>query len=269
MVVLFIICFLHALKRRKSYVTEFAVAVVYGVLLEILTMLQLKSYTYGDFLVKIYNAPLAIGIGWALIIYTAMATVDRLKVKCKVRPFVAALLALNIDLSMDAVAIREGFWHWEEHGLWFGVPLGNFFAWFIVVFSFTYFIYRFRKVQTLRNFYPILSMGLSLIVLLVLDDIWTFYLTQPERIFILPSMLLLSTGYAFFNKGRIEKSNKFDWAVILVPSVFHMFFLALLLVREYRMVALILISSLMLMTGLYVHLLPSQKSLKNTYLKPQ
>src|SRR6266704_834612 len=47
------------------------------------------------------------------------------------------LLALTIDLSMDAIAIRLGFWTWRQAGPWFGVPLGNFYAWFIVVFGFS------------------------------------------------------------------------------------------------------------------------------------
>jgi hypothetical protein len=49
------------------------------------------------------------------------------------------LLALNIDLGMDAVATRLGMWDW---GLgpayeYFGVPYANFWAWFWVVVSFS------------------------------------------------------------------------------------------------------------------------------------
>jgi hypothetical protein len=50
-----------------------------------------------------------------------------------------ALLALNIDLSLDAVAIRFGFWNWGP-GLnfqYFGVPYANFWAWFWVIFFFS------------------------------------------------------------------------------------------------------------------------------------
>jgi uncharacterized membrane protein len=49
------------------------------------------------------------------------------------------LLALNLDLALDAVAIRFGFWDWGQ-GLefqYFGVPFANFWAWFWVVFSFS------------------------------------------------------------------------------------------------------------------------------------
>jgi uncharacterized membrane protein len=265
MAALFIVCILHALRRGKQYIIELAVAAVYGVLLEILTMIQFQSYTYSDFLIKIFDAPLAIGLGWAVIIYTAMATVDKLGAAQKARPFMVALLALNIDLSMDAIAIREGFWTWGENGMWFGVPLGNFFAWFIVVFGFSYFIYMLRDARKLQNFYPLLSMVLSLVVLVVLDSIWVYYLTQPTHIFILASMLFFSTSYIHLNKGSLKKDNKFDWEVFSVPFVFHSFFLTLLLVREYRIAPLVMISSLMLVTGLYAHLLPSLNALRNHY----
>jgi len=238
---------------------------VYGVLLEILTMLQLKYYTYGDFLVKFYGAPIAIGIGWAVLIYTAMATSDELGFPVKVRPFMAALLALNIDLSMDAIAIREGFWTWGEYGLWFGVPLGNFFGWFVVVSTYSYFIYRFREGRKFQNFYPAASMILSLIVLIVLDGIWFFYLTLPAHIVILVLILAFSAVYVFINKGMLKKDNEFEWKVFSVPLVFHVFFLALLLIREYRIPALVLISSSMLVAGLYVHLLPSSEFLRKHF----
>ncbi len=263
MAALFIICILHARRRGKQYVIELVVAVIYGVLLEVLTMIQFRYYTYGDFLIKIFDAPLAIGFGWAAIIYTAMVTVDKLDTAQKTRPFMAALLALNIDLSMDAIAIREGFWTWGKNGMWFGVPLGNFFAWFIVVFGFSYFIYKLRYVREFRNFYPFLSMVLSLVVLIVLDSIWVYYLTQPVHIVILIGMLFFSTCYIYLNKGSFKKDNKFDWMNFSVPLVFHSFFLTLLLIREYRIVPLVLISSLMLITGLYVHLLPSFNAMRN------
>ncbi|HWQ19471.1 MAG TPA: hypothetical protein VN455_06795, partial [Methanotrichaceae archaeon] len=50
------------------------------------------------------------------------------------------LLALNIDLSMDAVAIRLGMWDWGNgfDYQYFGVPYNNFWAWFWVVFSFSF-----------------------------------------------------------------------------------------------------------------------------------
>jgi len=257
MALLFLICLSHALKRGKQFVLELLVSVVYGVLLEILTMVQLKYYYYGDFLIKIFDAPLAIGIGWSVIIYTAMATTDKLGVAQKVRPFLVTLLALDIDLSMDAIAIREGFWTWGVNGWWFGVPLGNFFAWFIVVMSFSYFIYHFRNNRKFPGYYPAVSMIISIVILLVLDWIWVYHLPQQTHMIILGGMLFLSIGNVFQNYRQLKKDNELDWKVFSVPFIFHVFFLTLLLVSEYRILALVLISLLMMTLGVYIHLLPS------------
>jgi hypothetical protein len=68
-----------------------------------------------------------------------------------IRPIFDALLALNIDLALDAVAIRIGFWDWGK-GLqfqYFGVPYANFWGWFWVVFSFSL---GFRILSRRRDF---------------------------------------------------------------------------------------------------------------------
>src|SRR4051794_34896408 len=85
----------------------------YGVLLEYATIQSYHSYSYGRFLLMVGGAvPLCIGVSWGIIIYSAMATSDQRVASWWLRPWVDALLALLIDLSMDAVAIRLGFWTW-------------------------------------------------------------------------------------------------------------------------------------------------------------
>jgi hypothetical protein len=55
------------------------------------------------------------------------------------RPVLDGLMGLNMDLSMDAIAIRLGMWDWGKRFdyQYFGVPYNNFWAWFWVVFSFS------------------------------------------------------------------------------------------------------------------------------------
>jgi uncharacterized membrane protein YeaQ/YmgE (transglycosylase-associated protein family) len=55
------------------------------------------------------------------------------------RPFLDGLLALNIDLAMDVIAIRLGLWSWDidPTSEYFGVPFANFWAWYWVIFSFS------------------------------------------------------------------------------------------------------------------------------------
>ena len=83
--------------------------------------------------------PVVIGVAWGTIIYSVRAFSDSTNLPVWARPVLDGLMALNIDLSMDAIAIRLGMWDWGD-GLdfqYFGVPYNNFWAWFWVVFSFS------------------------------------------------------------------------------------------------------------------------------------
>jgi hypothetical protein len=136
---LFALCVQHARKQGLADVFRLLAGVLYGVVLELVTLRQLSAYEYGKFLIMISNVPLCIGVAWSCIIYSAMEFSDASSLPYWARPFLDGLLALNIDLALDAVAIRLGFWNWGQ-GLkfqYFGVPYSNFWAWFLVVFSFS------------------------------------------------------------------------------------------------------------------------------------
>lgn len=82
--------------------------------------------------------PLAVGVGWGIILYSAMRLTDTFHLPLWAGAALVGLLGLNIDLAMDAVAIRIQMWHWLGFNLqmqWFGVPYANFYAWFIVLCS--------------------------------------------------------------------------------------------------------------------------------------
>lgn len=136
---LFAVCITHAWRAGPEAVLRLVAASVFGVLLELATIWQLDAYSYGTFLVMVSNVPLAIGVGWGTIIYSAKLLSDATSLPLWARPVLDGLLALNIDLAMDAVAIRLGMWDWGM-GLdsqYFGVPYANFWAWFWVVLSFS------------------------------------------------------------------------------------------------------------------------------------
>lgn len=108
--VLGVICWRHAWARGWVPLFGLAAGIIYGVVLEYTAILTLHAYSYGHFLIMLFaSVPLCIGISWGLILYTTMATSDRLALPWYLRPIVDALLALTIDLSMDAIAIRLGF----------------------------------------------------------------------------------------------------------------------------------------------------------------
>jgi uncharacterized membrane protein len=138
-VVLLIVCLRHAWRSGPEHVIRLAAGVLFGLILEFATIWQLEAYSYGTFLLMLSNVPLAIGIGWGVIIYSTKLFSDATNLPETVRPLLDGLLALNIDLAMDAVAIRLGMWDWGM-GLqfqYFGVPYANFWAWFWVVVFFS------------------------------------------------------------------------------------------------------------------------------------
>lgn len=113
--------------------------VFFGLLLEWATIQQLDAYEYGRFLVMLGPVPVVVGVAWGTIIYSVRSFSEKTNLPEWARPVLDALMALNIDLSIDAIAIRLGMWDWGKgfDHQYFGVPYNNFWAWFWVVFSFS------------------------------------------------------------------------------------------------------------------------------------
>lgn len=52
-------------------------------------------------------------------------------------PFIAAFLMVMWDLTVDPISSTlQGLWVWTTPGAYFGVPISNFFGWFLVVYLF-------------------------------------------------------------------------------------------------------------------------------------
>ena len=135
----FALCLRHALKGGTANLLKLGFGILFGVMLELATIRQLNAYEYGRFLLMVLDVPLCIGVAWSCIIYSAMEFSDASSLPIFLRPVLDGLLALNLDLALDAVAIRFGFWDWGQglQAQYFGVPYANFWAWFWVVFSFS------------------------------------------------------------------------------------------------------------------------------------
>jgi uncharacterized membrane protein len=137
---LFILALRQSLLRNPQHALEILFAFIYGFILEELDIFFFGTYRYGEgFLLQVWNAPLAIAFLWSLLITSCMALSDRFGVAEPFKPFLDALLAVLIDLSVDAIAIRIGYWHWQlplAEG-WFGVPAGNLYSWMWVVFAYS------------------------------------------------------------------------------------------------------------------------------------
>ena len=130
--ILFGWCWLEARAQRRGLHVELGIAVLYGWLLETLDMWIFGTYHYGPLTWWwVGHVPVYIPLLWATIIHSFMALSDQSGLPSWARPFLDGVLAVLIDLAIDAIAIRLGLWQWRiplNEG-WFGVPAGNLCAW--------------------------------------------------------------------------------------------------------------------------------------------
>ena len=68
--IVFILCFIHALRAGIAAVLQLLAGIGFGLLLELATIRQLDAYRYGHFTVMVLDVPLAIGVAWGCMIYS-------------------------------------------------------------------------------------------------------------------------------------------------------------------------------------------------------
>jgi hypothetical protein len=243
---LFVACFIHAWKRGLSFVTELLGGLLFGIILEYVNVRFLVDYHYGRFLVMLGEIPLCIGVGWSVIIYSSIALSDRLGFRTWTRPLLDAFLALNIDLSMDTIAIRlgGGMWVWgfdpavRWTSEWFGVPFGNFFGWFFVLLLYSAAVRTARYISEQKNLktlwkstYPLLGVAVSELILMALIMIFTALSTlgvPSWLMFIIP--IAVSAVLLVIFAGPRPGNSPSGWIIHAVPLSFHAFFLASLII---------------------------------------
>ncbi len=190
-----VLCLFHAWKQGTAHLLRLLAGILYGVALELATIRQLHAYQYGEFLIMILDVPLCVGIAWGCIIYSVMEFSNASSVPYWARPILDGLLALNIDLTLDAVAIRLGFWDWGQ-GLkfqYFGVPYANFWAWFWVVFSFSlgYRLLAHREEWIVRWLSPLMALIFGLVGVLGANVIIALEVPfEDHKLFVAVSLFL-------------------------------------------------------------------------------
>ena len=257
LVALFALCLRHALRSGPARAWQLVAGVIFGVLLEAVTIQQLHAYHYGRFLIMLGEVPLMVGVGWGVIIYSARVFSDATNLPEWVRPLLDGLLALNIDLAMDALAIRLGLWDWG-HGLawqFFGVPFANFWAWFWVVFSFSVGIRALARPSSWAGRWlgPLGAILLGLTDLLAMDSL---IVSLPPEWYI-PTIFMtigLALGVVLALRPRFS-GRPADPLVFWVPFAFHAYCLGagLLSLALLRPPVLLLVSLAMMALALYLH----------------
>jgi len=180
--------------------------------------------------------PLCISVSWGIIIYTALETTDRLALPLLLRPLLDTLLALTIDLAMDAVAIRLGFWTWGMDGAWFGVPLGNFYGWFWVVLSFSLLVrlgplwLPGRRQNWLGDIVlPVLAVPLSVLILIQALAVYGWLVQRGLPVWLVVGVPIVVSALAVLSRLRLARQDQpVDLLIPAVPLFFLLFFLSTL-----------------------------------------
>lgn len=256
--VLLFACVRHASSKGMHVLWQLFAGVLFGVLLEWATIQQLYAYEYGHFLIMFDNVPLAIGVGWGIIIYSARLVSDATTLPSWARPVLDGLLALNIDLAMDAVAIRLGMWQWgiDINAQYFGVPYANFWAWFWVVFSFSFGLrlVTYRDDWVGRWLAPLSGIVFGVVVGLSANFLVTAII--PDSLYISAIVSVIATALLFIVLLRPSIDSKgISRVAVLVPLGFHLYFLVAGIVSRIfvHMPFLLAVSTLMLLVALYIH----------------
>ena len=222
------ICLRHALKHGPAHLLKLSAGILFGVLLELATIRQLDAYHYGNFLVMVLDVPLCIGVAWSCIIYAAMEFSDGSSLPTWTRPVLDGLLALNIDLAMDTIAIRLGFWDWGQ-GLkfqYFGVPFANFWAWFWVVssFSFGYRLLSQRGDWIGKWFSPILGILIGLVCVMFTNAFIVYIIPFDYHTLTIAPVLLSALFIVIASRPRFYQTP-IDPLAFWVPFLSHFYLL--------------------------------------------
>jgi uncharacterized membrane protein len=134
-----VLSFLHAYMKwgRKKALLFFMFALIYGFILEDITVTFSAYYEYNPHAwIQLHNTMMAVPFCWTAVIYICVHLIEEnehLKgLKKLEKGLLAGVLAVSIDVGIDAIFVAYGLWRWYE-GQWFGVPLANYTAWFMAV----------------------------------------------------------------------------------------------------------------------------------------
>ena len=129
---------LCAISQKTRTALLLLIAGLIGFLSEIIgviTSFPYGGYEYTDKLgYKLFDVPLVLVCAWIIVSSFALDLISFLKIKKIFFPFIFASITTYYDLLIDPLMSGPlGYWVWNnEPGGFYGVPLENFFGWFLV-----------------------------------------------------------------------------------------------------------------------------------------
>ncbi|WP_437676366.1 hypothetical protein [Sorangium sp. So ce131] len=241
-------CAVHAFRRGKHALLQFLTFFAYGLLIEYvgLNYRSPPDYTYGDFYLVLARGapqalPLCIALGWGCIIHAGMQAARHLeRAPWYLAPFAAALLGIGIDLVIDPIAsgpMGLAMWRWNPAAdayWWMGVPVTNYFGWFVVLLNLSLFTTLGHKLfpTERRGAWQVVLVPVGVVLASVVVDTIEL-LTYIRYVWRRPAeivglFLLIGVGAAtvLLYRPRLERAPRLDWTVLSVPIFFYGYFLS-------------------------------------------
>ncbi len=137
---------LHAIQRlgKRSALTLLACTAIVSFLFEALgvaTGWVYGPYHYTDKLgPRLLGVPFLIPLAWFLMAYPSYLFAETLTPRTSLSKrylwvaTLAGLIMTSWDLVMDPQMVRGEHWIWEVQGPYFGIPLRNFWGWWLTIF---------------------------------------------------------------------------------------------------------------------------------------
>lgn len=90
------------------------------------------TYWYGNVMgPKVWGVPLAIGANWGVLVVAAAGIMKNWRANNFIKGILGATILLGFDLFMEPVAVKYGWWIWEN----VSVPWTNYAAWWVIAFA--------------------------------------------------------------------------------------------------------------------------------------
>jgi len=265
----FTLCLNHVFSHgTTANFLKLGFGILFGVTLELATIRQLNAYEYGRFLLMVWDVPLCIGVAWGCIIYSVMKFTDASSLPYWFRPVLDGLLALNIDLALDTVAIRFRFWDWGQglQSQYFGVPYANFWAWFWVIFFFSlgYRILARNTAWPGKWLSAPLAFVVGLAGVLGTNAFITFVVPTSIRGAVIVATLITALGIVIYKHPRFYQKPVHPIA-FWIPFLTHAYILFAGIASGviFKPVFLLIVGLVMLVIAFYLH----SKSVKEIFAK--
>lgn len=97
----------------------------------LITSIPYGSFTYGEKLgFKLFQlTPWTVFFAWTPLVISSFTVIKKLGLSLVWTIVLSSCLLVAIDLVLDPVAVKLGFWRYSNPGLYFEVPLSNYLGW--------------------------------------------------------------------------------------------------------------------------------------------